>query len=136
MRDLPVQIAEVFDACPPNIRDGLLELRNLILEVAKSNPEVGELTEMLKWGQPAFLTEQTKSGSTIRLGWSSTEPSQYALYFHCRTNLVASFRMRFGRQLSYEGNRAVVFDCTSPPPWEIVRECVESALTYHLHRRF
>lgn len=43
-------------------------MRRLIVATAAETSGVGPLTEMLKWGEPAYLTEATVSGSTIRLG--------------------------------------------------------------------
>jgi hypothetical protein len=48
----------------------LLALRRVIFATAAATPGVGVLTETLKWGEPAHVTAETASGSTIRLGWS------------------------------------------------------------------
>jgi hypothetical protein len=34
----------------------------------RATPGVGALHETLKWGQPAYLTPETRSGTTLRLG--------------------------------------------------------------------
>ena len=66
------RVAQVFDSYPPALRTRLLALRALIFEVAASTPGVGELEETLKWGEPAYLTTQSKSGSTVRIAWQPT----------------------------------------------------------------
>ena len=62
-------VARAFEAYPPNIRRKLLALRALILKTAASTQSVGELEETLKWGEPAYLTSESKIGSTIRINW-------------------------------------------------------------------
>ena len=54
----------VLSGYPAALRDALLELRALILEVALETEAVGRLEETLKWGQPSYLTPATKSGTT------------------------------------------------------------------------
>ena len=59
--------AAVFKAYPPAMRSDLMKLREMMFEVAAATPGVGKLTETLKWGQPSYLTEETGSGSTVRI---------------------------------------------------------------------
>jgi len=106
-------------------------LRDLILEVAARTPGVGTLEEVLKWGEPAFVTAQTKSGSTVRIAWKKSRPTQYAMYFNCQTTLVDSFKTMFPAAFRFEGNRALVFDEHDEVPVEALRICVAMALTYH-----
>ncbi|HEX9449216.1 MAG TPA: hypothetical protein VF920_14605 [Dongiaceae bacterium] len=84
----------------------------------------------LKWGEPAYLT-RSRSGSTIRLGWKRREPSPYALYVNCQTNLVETFRQMFPQGLTFESNRAIVFDAANALPLDQVAICIALALTYH-----
>ena len=127
-------IAETFYSYPPSIRKKLLALRSLIFKVAASTPAVGKLEETLKWGEPAYLTSQSRSGSTIRIAWNASRPSQYAMYFNCQTNLVETFRTIFPRDFRYEGNRAIVFEETDIVPSDCLEVCIRAALTYHLHK--
>jgi hypothetical protein len=82
----------VFAAYSKPLKARLLALRRLILDTAKKTEGVGELQETLKWGQPSYLTTATKSGSAIRIDRVKASADQYALYFHCQTGLVATFR--------------------------------------------
>lgn len=113
----------------------MLALRKLIFETATAIDGVGPLTETLKWGEPAYLTEASKSGSTIRIGWKKAAPTRYALYFNCNTSLVETFRDQFGNDLTFEGNRAIVFDKDDPLPRDAVASCIASALTYHRDKK-
>ena len=87
----------VFAAYPKPLKARLLALRRLILDTAKKTEGVGVLEEALKWGQPSYLTTATKSGSTIRIDRVKASADQYALYFHCQTDLVATFRELYKR---------------------------------------
>ena len=102
-------VAEVFERYPENLQKGLMLLRRLILTTASETKEVGELEETLRWGEPSYITTESKSGSTVRLGWNKSNPHQYALYFHCGTKLVDTFREIYGNSLQFDGNRAIVF---------------------------
>ena len=62
-------VAETFNAYPPKIRKRLIALRSLIFETADKTEGVGALEETLKWGEPAYLTSKSKSGSTVRANW-------------------------------------------------------------------
>jgi uncharacterized protein DUF1801 len=127
-------VARVFASYPPQARRKLLAVRELIFATAAATSGVGPLTETLKWGEPAYVTAATRSGSTIRLGWKGADPGRYALYFHCRTNLVQRFRTTHADALEFEGNRAIVLDVASALPRTVVRDCVAAALTYHRRR--
>lgn len=119
-----------FASFPEPARAGLLALRGLIFETAKTTPDIGALQERLKWGQPAYLTPETRSGSTIRLGL----PKQggFALYTHCQTTILSDFRNLFPDDFVYEGNRAIHFKDSKALPFEKLRLLIHSALTYHL----
>ena len=116
------RVQALFDAYPPKVRAKLLDLRMLILDTAGRIDGVGPITETLKWGEPAYLTEASKSGSTIRLGWKPKRPDQIAVYFNCRTTLVDDFRTLFPA-LSYEGNRAIVFAAAEKLPEDELSAC-------------
>ena len=128
------KVAAVFAAYPTPARKRLLTVRRLILQLAQTNEVIGPLTEALKWGEPAYLTDATRAGSTLRLSWNARAPGQYTLCVNCRTTLIDTFRALFPEQ-TYEGNRAIVFDVRAPVPADVVRQCAELALTYHRRKR-
>lgn len=127
-------VKQVFDTYPAPIRAKLMALRQLIFDTAVRTAGVGELEETLKWGEPAYLTSKTKSGSTLRIAYKATKPSQYAMYFNCQTTLVDTFRTMFPNDFQFEGNRALVFDLTSKLPQKELIWCIAAALTYHQKR--
>jgi hypothetical protein len=120
-----------FDSYPKRARTKLLELRELLLETATATDGVGEIEETLKWGEPAYVTKN-KSGSTVRMDWKQKAPDHYALYFHCQTTLVETFRTLFPNDFRFEGNRALLFAIDAPLPRDAVSMCLARALTYHL----
>ncbi len=124
-------VACVFHSYPPPMRDRFLVLRELIFHVAASTEGVGEIEETLKWGEPAYVTTAGKSGSTIRIAWKKSRPTQYAMHFHCQTNLVETFKTLFPSDFRFEGNRAIVFNESDVVPTDALRFCVAAALTYH-----
>jgi hypothetical protein len=125
----------VFSAYPKILRVKLLALRRLILETAAATEGVGEIEETLKWGQPSYLTTATKSGSTVRIGEVKAGTNQYAMYVHCQTDLVATFRELYPKEMTYGGNRSIIFDADDDIPEPALRHCVALALTYHLNKR-
>lgn len=127
-------VAQAFDAFPIGVRRQLLALRALIFHVAAITDDVAAIEETLRWGERVYITSQSKSGSTIRIGWKISNPSQYAIYFNCWTNLVQSFRALFLHEFKFQGNRAMVFEDGEPLPKDALCFCIAAALTYHLDR--
>lgn len=128
------EVAFKFDNYPPTLTDKMMQLRELIFTVASTIDGVGQLEETLKWGQPSYLTPETRSGSTIRIDQVKNKPNAYAMYFNCQTTLVETFRELYPK-LRYEGNRAIIFDATKPLPIDVVKDCIGMGLTYHLRKK-
>ena len=125
----------VFTAYPEPLKTRLLALRRLIFATARATQGVGALQETLKWGQPSYLTSETRSGSTIRIDRVKSAANQYAVYFHCQTDLVQTFRQLYPTELSYGGNRSILLNAEDDIPGPALRHCVALALTYHLRKR-
>ncbi len=128
-------VEQVFSDYPDHVRPELMCLRQLVFDTAAEIEGVGKLEETLKWGEPSFLTSETKSGSTIRIDWKPRAADSYAMYFICHTNLVNTFREIYPDQLTFEGNRSIVFRLGEEYPVEAVKHCVSMALTYHLDKK-
>jgi hypothetical protein len=127
-------VAAVLESHPKPIGSKLLALRKLILDTARATEGVGALEEALKWGQVSYLTSESKSGSTVRIDRVKSADDQVAVYFHCQTNLVETFRELYPK-LSYSGNRAILLDVSRKLPEAELRHCLALALTYRLARR-
>ena len=133
--DAPASAVDaIFNAYPNPVRSKLKALRRLIFDTADTTKGVGALEETLKWGQPSYLTAESKSGSTIRIDQVKAEAGGYAVYFHCQTDLVETFRELYP-ELRYGGNRSILLDAGEKPPEKALRHCVALALTYHLRKR-
>jgi hypothetical protein len=123
----------VLKAYPQPTKAKLLALRRLILDTARTTAGVGRIEEALKWGQPSYLTPETKSGSTVRI--DHVDGKQYAIFFHCQTDLVATFRELYPDQWSYGGSRCILLNADDKVDEAALRHCVALALTYHLNKR-
>lgn len=71
------KVRAAFDAAPAPARDGMLALRAQIFRVAARLPQLGCIDETLRWTQPAYLTPETRSGSTIRIGSPNPAASRF-----------------------------------------------------------
>jgi hypothetical protein len=129
-------VAAVFNNYPKNMKEKLMFLRQLIFETATSTKGVGELEETLKWGEPSYLTPKTKSGSTVRIDWKSSEKGQYAIYFNCTTNLVETFKEKYPTEFKYGGDRSILFNEDDEIPIKELSDCISLALTYHLNKKY
>lgn len=129
---LPEPVAQALARYPEPVRHRLLTIRELIFTIAAQTNGVGPLTETLKWGEPAYLTEASRSGSTIRLGMVRSAPDKCAVLFNCQTTLIDTFRAHFADDFTFEGNRALLLPATAPVPATPLALCLRAALTYHL----
>ena len=120
------EVAAHFKTYPPEARDYLTQVRQLILDVA-SEQQLGAVEETLKWGEPSY---KVAGGSPVRFDWKPKQPDQCALYFVCTTRLVDTFREVYGAELEFEGNRAIVLDPRKPFPEAVLRHCIGLALRY------
>jgi len=128
-------VATLFKSYEGAAGTHLHELREIVFEAAAATEGVGIVVETLKWGQPSYLTPETKSGSTIRMDAVKGNDDAVALYFHCQTTLVPTFRDQYSETLNFEGNRSIVLDVNSPLPVAELRHCISQALTYHLSKK-
>lgn len=127
---LSSEVQAVYDACTPPARHGLHQLRGLILEQAELMPQIGPVTEALRWGQPAFLTLDTAAACSLRIG--PVKGQGFGLFVHCQTGLIAAFATGAGAGLRFSGTRAVLFapqDRIDPAQISVL---IGQALGYHL----
>ncbi len=122
----------VFKAYPQPLKTRLLALRELIFKTAAGLQAVGDIEETLKWGQPSYLTQHPKTGTTIRI--DAVSPDRYALYVHCQTNLIETFKQMYADKFEFSGNRAIIFDQDKSLPEKQLSHCIALALTYHLNK--
>jgi len=65
------------------------------------------------------------------MNWKNSTPDQYAIYFHCKTKLVDTFKELYGGKLKFEGNMTIVFHQNDEIPIDEVKHCIFLSLTYH-----
>ncbi len=129
------RVAAVFKAYPPGLRARLVALRELVFDTASRMAGVGRLRETLKWGQPSYLTAESGSGTTVRIDRLKNRDDGYAVYFHCQSGLVETFRTIYPDTFAYEGNRAIVLAAKDRIPVRALGHCVGLALTHHLRKK-
>ena len=125
----PAPVNKVIQTYPTATRAGVLSLRSLIYDVASTLPQIGQLNETLKWGQPAYLTTK-RAGSTLRLG--PHRDASFAIFAHCQSTIITSYAQAFPGWDRLDGNRAVLFDTPDQIEPERLRHLIRHALTYHL----
>ncbi len=124
-------VEAAFAALPDDSREIAMILRDLIFDVADDTPEAGQIEEALRWGQPSYLTPETKSGTTLRLGQSKNTEG-CALFTHCQSSVMRDHAAMFPGMDRIEGNRAIVFATADDIEPMRLRLLVRHALTYHL----
>lgn len=114
-----------INAYPVGVRGEVLKLRELIIETAKEC-QCTSLQETLKWQQPSYITPK---GSTIRI--AGVDHEHYALYVHCQTSLVETYRELYAQTFQYKGNRALEFAIGEDVAISALKHCISLALRYH-----
>lgn len=131
--DMPHELETVYRGFPKEAQRVLLSIRKDIFSLAQEEC-VGPLTETLRWGEPSYLTEATRAGSTIRLGWKARDRQAVFVFFICTTSLVDEMRECVGDRLQFEGKRAIRLPLNAPVDRDAVRFCLRMALTYKRDR--
>ena len=131
---LPRAIAKVIRTYPAPARKRLLAIRELVFQTAAKHPEVGAITETLKWGEPAYLTDASGTGSTIRIDFKDKDPGHVSLFFNCQTTLVGQMRREFPGEFSYVENRQVQVPISGRLPKKVLSQCLAMALLYHRNK--
>lgn len=122
------KVAAVLDAYPAPLRERLLGLRTLIQETAAETAGVGPLEETLKWGEVSYLTTQSGSGTTVRIG-RDKRSGQPTIFVNCQTDLLSRYRTLYPEAFGYDGDRGVVLG--EAPDEAALKHVIALALTYH-----
>ena len=110
-------------------------LRQLIFDTAASIGDIGNLEETLRWGEPSYLTPESKSASTIRIDWKESKKDTYSIFFKCTANLVPAFREKFPDTFNFGGTRSIDFALNEKIPVKELKQCIALALTYHRNKK-
>ena len=111
------------------------EIRRRIRLEAAQTPEVGPLTETIKWGEPSWLTEATKSGTTIRVAWKPARADKIGVFVSCQTSIIETLREVYGDTLSYDGARGLLISLEAPVPENGLTHLIRLAQSYHINRK-
>ena len=122
-------IAAAFKSFREPAQTGLRHLRQLILTQGAQLPQIGPVVEALRWGQPAFLTPGTGAACSLRIGMAKDD---FALFVHCRSNLIEAFTAGPVHAMRAQGTRAVLFRDPDDIDDAALAFLIRSALTYHL----
>lgn len=126
-------VADAYAAMPERVRQRLIETRELIFEIAASDKQIGAITETLKWNEPAYLTDETGSGTTVRLNRVG-DNDEFGVYVHCQTNIVESFKKKAGKGLKFDKTRALILSAKKNLPRKQLTEYLRMALLYHARK--
>jgi hypothetical protein len=129
------EVNVVFNSYPSKFKTKLLNLRRLILDTAAAIESIGEIEETLKWGEPSYLTPNSKSGSTIRIAWKESKKDQYSIFFKCTADLIPTFKEKFPGKFKFGGNRSIDFRLNDKVPEKELKQCIALALTYHRNKK-
>ncbi|MDD9908761.1 MAG: DUF1801 domain-containing protein [Ahrensia sp.] len=131
---IPADVAAQFDALAPQKREQALALREEILATAREHPQIGELSECLKWGEPAYLPARSGIGSTIRIA-PLKGSDEVALFFICTSGLMEEFRSLYPDAFNYHGDRALTLRNPIQHCRPALRHVIALALTSKLRRK-
>ena len=125
-------VAAVLDAYPAPLRERLMRLRLLIRETAAETPGVGPLEETLKWGEVSYLTTESGSGTTVRIG-RDKRSGRPTIFVNCQTDLLSRYRTLYPEAFDYDGERGVVIG--DAPDEAALKHVIALALTYHVAKK-
>lgn len=129
--DLPAEIAAYLEERPEELHAPLLSLRRLVFQTAAEDVRIGPLVETLKWGEPAYLTQASGAGTTLRLGWKRALPGHFGMFFNCRTRVSEQIKQIFPDTFTFDGTRGLLFKVGEEVPQDEVKICMGLVLTYH-----
>ncbi len=125
-----LEVAAVYQAMPPQARQKLLAIRQIIFDYSRKCETIGDIEESLKWGVPSYVAKSPKSGTPIRLQWKS-DTAQYGVFVHCQTTLIADFKDQYPSDFKYEKNRGILFHENDVFSEVLLKEFLKRALLYH-----
>ena len=130
MQPLNPDILASIETWPDVAQQRLLTMRALFFEVAEA-ADIGPLEESLKWGQPAWRPKRARTGSTLRLNWTSHTPDELSAFVDCKTDLAAQMLTRFPESCGNDGRRCLTFPMDDTLNKDAVWTLAWLTFTYH-----
>lgn len=124
-------VKATFESLPRTLYAPLMRLRQYVLDTAAETAGIGDLIETLKWREPAYLPKKPRTGTTIRINALKGSHDRYAMYVHCQTSLIETFKSIYPNAFFFAGSRALLFDVKGPIPEQPLKHCIAMALTNH-----
>ncbi len=124
------EIKKVYERFPREMKTKVLELREIIFEVAKNNDKIGKVTETLKWGEPVYQRDRSKYGSPIKINYKKTMENHISISVISTTNLIEKFKELYPKAFQFNGNREIIINTNRKLPKKEIYHCVELALTH------
>lgn len=121
------EVQAKFDTYPEGIAALLLEVRDLVYEIA-GEEGLGPVTESLKWGE---LSYSVAKGSPIRVDWKPRQPECISVFVNCKTVLVETFRELHPSVFTYVGSREVRMSVLAALHRRELKQCLSLAMRYH-----
>lgn len=134
MIEMEAHLETAYGRMHPANRETLETIRAMVFKVVETNPDIGTITETLKWGEPSYLTEQTKSGSTLRLSETRSD-ARPALFVNCKTTLADDIRELYPDTFEYRDNRALVLKSKPTGTEDDIKHAIALILTYHTRKK-
>ena len=134
MEHAPAPLLERIAPWSTPAQEALWTCRALFHDIAREN-DVGPLDESLKWGQPSWRPVRPRTGSTIRMGWTDSQPDQLALFVDCKTDLAARMRDIYPDLPRNDGRREIGLSLKAPLPEQALAHLAEMTFTYHRAKR-
>lgn len=124
--------ASVITNWPQNAKHGFDHLRRIILQTADQIENI-TIVETLKWGEPSWLPDRPRIGSTLRAAWKPERPDHLSLFVNCSTTIAATMQEIYPNAFFYERNRALHFSLNMAAPEAAIAHC--AAITFIYHRK-
>jgi hypothetical protein len=123
-----LMVDEKYQSYPEGIRDKLLSLRQLVIDVSKKIDLPEQVQETLNANEPSFVVD---GGSPIRIDWKSQTPNQYAMYFQCKTKLIDTFKELYDDTFRFDDDKGIVFTVDDAIATRELAHCISLSLRYH-----
>lgn len=130
MPPLPNAVSDVVAAWPKAAQSRFHEIRGIVFDATKDIARL-TLVETLKWGEPSWLPDRARIGSTLRVAWSDKSPDQIGLFVNCNTAIGDTMRQLYPADFTYDGTRALRLPLQGALPVQAIAHCAVLTLTWH-----
>ena len=130
MKNTKNPFQDILSNWPQAAQTHFCTLRDIVHDAAKV-AKIGDLTETLKWGEPAWLPATSGIGSTLRASWSPKRPVTLDLFLSCNSTLPETMRSLYPTTFEFDGKRSILLPLDFPLPTDALHHCAHLTLTYH-----